>query len=107
MKKILLLYIFSISTTYAQTIDCPKISKGKNLSGYSIFYDKQTEIQGGLRKVKGGYEVDLPLKFQYLVCEYGNIKNWQEVKLNQKIESCSLKVRESKNEVKEIRLICK
>ena len=107
MKKILLISLCLISSSHAQIIECPNVAEDIKLSGYSVFYDRQTELQGGFRKVKGGYEVDMPTKFQYFVCEYGKIKSWQEVKLKPYISSCVVKVQESKKEVKDIKLVCK
>jgi hypothetical protein len=106
MKKVFLLF-FITSAVNAQTIECPKSSQGKSLSGYSVFSDKQTELQGGFRKVKGGYEVDMPNKFDYFVCEYGEVKNWQELKIDNEKLTCVVKVKEVKSKVSEIKLVCK
>ena len=107
MKNILLISLGLVSVASAQTLECPKEQQGVKLTGYSVFYDKQTELQVGLRKTKGGYEVDMPNKFDYFVCEYGQIKNWQEVRLSPNTSSCIVKVREDKKQVKGIKLVCK
>lgn len=49
----------------------------------------------------------MPNKFDYFVCEYGQIKNWQEVRLSPNTSSCIVKVREDKKQVKGIKLVCK
>ncbi len=107
MRKILLTGIFLTSGVSAQTVECPKVSQGAKLTGAGAFFDKQTEIQGARRDVKGGYDVELPLNTAWLVCEYGAAQKWEEVKPDPKIDRCTLRVRESKKEVKNVKLTCK
>jgi len=107
MKKIPLVLLALVFNANAQTLECPKESKGEKLSGYGVFYDEQTELQGAYKKVKGGYQVELPLSFKYFVCEYGSVTKREEVKLNDNLSSCTLFVREDKKKPKDIKLVCK
>lgn len=108
MKKIPLMFLAFALNANAQTMECPKESKGEKLSGYEVLYDEQTELQGEFKKVKGGYQVELPLSFKYFVCEYGSVTKREEVKLKNNLSSCTLFVREGKKKkLKNIKLVCK
>lgn len=67
MRKILLIGIFLASGASAQTVECSKVSQGAKLAGAGAYFDKQTEIQGARREVKGGFDVELPLNTAWLV----------------------------------------
>lgn len=107
MKTPLLLLLAVCLNASAQTVECPKSSQGTKLSGYGVYHDKQTELQGGLRKVKAGYEIDLPNRFQYLVCEYGDKKEWIEVKQQDNIQRCTLYLKEQKERISSVKLVCR
>jgi hypothetical protein len=83
------------------------VSQGAKLTGAGAYFDRQTEIQGARREVKGGYDVELPLNTAWLLCEYGALQAWKEVKPEPKINTCKLRVRERRKEVTDVKLTCK
>lgn len=107
MRTILLICLLLVPRVQAQTVECPRVSQGTKLTGAGAYFDKQTEIQGARREVKGGYDIDLPLNTAWLVCEYGALQAWKEVKPKPKINSCRLRVRERRKELTDVKLTCK
>ena len=104
----LLLTVLAIPA-FAETVECPKSSEGKPLAGVGAYFDKQTEIQGARFGVRGGYRVELPLNVAWLVCEYGAIggpQRWIEVKRDESVKRCVLRVREVKSRPQEAKLAC-
>ncbi|MFC3459030.1 hypothetical protein [Massilia haematophila] len=110
MKTILfILFAMCLQPVVAKTVECPKASEGKPLAGVGAYFDKQTEIQGVRFGEKGGYRVELPLNVQWLVCEYGAIggtQRWIEVKPNDSVQRCVLRVREVKSRPQDAKLTC-
>jgi hypothetical protein len=107
MRKTFLMCVLLAPFVHAQTVECPRVSQGAKLTGAGAYFDKQTEIQGARKEVKGGFDIELPLNTAWLVCEYGAAQKWEEVKPDPKIKSCTLRVRETKKEVEDIKLTCK
>ncbi|WP_136419537.1 STY0301 family protein [Herbaspirillum sp. ST 5-3] len=131
MKAIVLSCIFLASSLSAQTIECPKFYPSEdthltetpyNHSGKGIVRRAELkdasafigeingggELQGARKDVKGGYDVELPLNARWFVCEYGNdVQWWEELKLNPKITSCTMQVRQSKKLPMDAKLVCK
>jgi hypothetical protein len=118
-------------TVSAQTVECPKFypsadtyinetpyqHNGKGLVKKSALKDASAfigeingggEIQGGIKEVKNGYDVELPLDIKWFVCIYeNNVQWWEELKLNPKITSCTMYVRKNKKYSADAKLVCK
>jgi hypothetical protein len=109
MKIACLLLPLFVLPVSAATVECPKALEGKPLAGVGAYFDKQTEIQGARFDAKGGYRVELPLNVAWLVCEYGAIggpQRWVEVKPNDSVKRCVLRVREVKSKPQDAKLAC-
>lgn len=107
MKAILLVLLAVVlRPAFAEKVECPKTLEGKALKLASAYFDKQTQIQGDQRLVKGGFVVELPLNVKWLVCDYDGPTKWIAVYDGEKAKRCSMSVREGKRGMTSAKLVC-
>lgn len=133
MNKLVFSSLLLSTAAQAQVVECPKfypwqdtqlaevpyqhngkgIVKKRALSGASGFigeFNNAGELQGDIRKVKGGLDVGLPSETKWLVCWYGktgDISWWEELKLGSKVTSCTLQIREGGKDPMDAKMTCK
>ncbi|MEW6369917.1 MAG: STY0301 family protein [Pseudomonadota bacterium] len=135
MKKILLVGLLFASTAQAKEISCPKfypwqdtvlaevpyqhtgkgVIKKQELSGASWmggdFNDTFGEMVGGVTKVEGGLDIQVPSFAKWFVCWYGGgaVAWWEELKLTSaKVKSCKIEVRNKVGrDPMDAKLVCK
>jgi hypothetical protein len=108
MKAVLLLMLAAaLRPAFAEKLECPRTLDGKELRLVSAYFDKQTQIHGDQRLVKGGFVVGLPLNVKWLVCDYdGGSTKWIPVKDGERSKTCSMAVTEGKRGMTSGKLTC-